>query len=76
MDNGKDLNQALAWFDKAWNYSPMHFSFIIKEPIAWQSWVEKMKRKLLLKNQKHRPLSRRMMNYVRLNDKLLAELEK
>ena len=76
MDNGKDLNQALAWFDKA----------IEQQPDAY--WIHHQRANCLAKlgkkdeaiaaAQKSKQLAIAAKNddYVRLNDKLLAELNK
>jgi len=75
MTNGKDLNQALAWFDKAAAQQPDAF------------WVEHQRANCLAKlgkkdlakasAQKSKELATKAGNddYVRLNDKLLLQLK-
>jgi Protein of unknown function (DUF2911)/Tetratricopeptide repeat len=76
MDNGKDLNQALAWFDKAVELQPT--AFFIHHQRA--NCLAKLGRKEEAKAaaQKSIELAKAQKNddYVRLNEKLLAELDK
>jgi Protein of unknown function (DUF2911)/Tetratricopeptide repeat len=76
MDNGKDLNQALAWFDKAVELQPN--AFFIHHQRA--NCLAKLGRKDEAKAaaQKSMDLAKDQKNddYVRLNEKLLAELNK
>ena len=76
MDNGKDLNQALAWFDKAVESNPTAF------------WIHYQRANCLAKlgkkaeaiagAEKSNQLATEAKNgdYVKLNEKLLAELNK
>ena len=42
MDNGKDLNQALAWFNKALEQKPKRIFYPYhQKPFACQSWVKR-----------------------------------
>ena len=76
MDNGKDLNQALSWFDKAVEMQPTAFwmhhqranclAKLGKKDEAKKSAEKSM---ALAKEQKNN-------DYVKLNEKLLAELNK
>lgn len=61
MDNGKDLNQALAWFDKAVEGNPTAFWIHHQRAMHWRNSVGKMKQKQLQKNQKNWQLLQRMM---------------
>lgn len=75
LENGKDLNQALSWFDKA----------IEQQPDAY--WVHLQRANCLAKlgkkeeakaaSQKSRELATKAGNedYIRLNDKLMAQLK-
>jgi tetratricopeptide (TPR) repeat protein len=76
MENGKDLNQALAWFDKAVELQPN--AFFIHHQRA--NCLAKLGRKDEAKAaaQKSMTLAKEQKNddYVRLNEKLLAELNK
>jgi hypothetical protein len=76
LDNGKDLNQAKAWFDKAVELNPKAF------------WIHHQRANCLAKlgnkaeaieaAEKSRALALEQKNndYVKLNDKLLKELKK
>jgi tetratricopeptide (TPR) repeat protein len=76
MDNGKDLTQALAWFDKAVEGNPTAF------------WIHHQRGNCLAKlgkveeakaaAEKSKALAAEAKNddYVKLNEKLLAELNK
>ncbi|MFM7671735.1 MAG: DUF2911 domain-containing protein [Bacteroidota bacterium] len=76
MDNGKDLNQALAWFDKA----------VVANPTAF--WIHYQRANCLAKlgrkaeaiagAEKSKQLATEAKNgdYVKLNEKLIAELNK
>ncbi len=76
MDNGKDLNQALAWFDKAVELQPT--AFFIHHQRA--NCLARLGRKEEAKaaSQKSMDLAKEQKNddYVKLNEKLLAELNK
>lgn len=76
MDNGKDLNQALEWFDKA----------IVLQPNAY--WVHHQRANCLAKlgkkddakasaeKSKELAITAKNDDYVKLNEKLIAELNK
>ncbi len=76
MDNGKDLNQALSWFNKAVEAQPN--AFWIQH--QWANCLAKLGKKNEAKAaaQKSRELAVTAKNddYVKLNDKLLKELAK
>ena len=75
LDTGKDLNQALAWFDKAIELNPSAF------------WIHHQRANTLAKlgkkdeakqaANKSMELAREAKNddYVKLNEKLLAEIK-
>lgn len=75
MENGKDLNQALAWFDKAVEQQPN--AFFIHYDRA--SCLEKLGRKeeAIAAAKKSLELSKEAKSddYVRLNEKLLEQLK-
>ncbi len=75
MENGKDLNQALDWFDKAVAAQPN--AFFIHHQRA--NCLAKLGRKQEAREaaQKSKELAKAQKNddYVRLNDKLLEELK-
>ncbi|TXJ28794.1 MAG: DUF2911 domain-containing protein [Chitinophagaceae bacterium] len=76
MDNGKDLNQALAWYNKA----------VAQQPDAywlqhqWANCLAKLGKKseATAAAERSKELAAKAKNedYVRMNDKLLAELKK
>ena len=76
MDNGKDLNQALAWFNKAVEAQPD--AFWIQH--QWANCLAKLGQKSEAKTAalKSKELAAKAKNddYVKLNDKLLKELAK
>lgn len=76
MDNGKDLNQALSWFNKAVEQQPN--AFWIQH--QWANCLAKLGQKNEAKTAalKSKELAAAAKNddYVKLNDKLLKELAK
>lgn len=75
MDNGKDLNQALAWFNKAAEENPK--AFWVQH--QWANCLAKLGKKTEAKAAatRSRELAVEAKNddYVKLNDKLLATLK-
>ena len=75
LENGKDLNQALAWFDKAVEQQPTAFWVHHQRANA----LAKLGRKEDAKKaaQKSMELAKQQSNsdYVRLNEKLIADLK-
>lgn len=76
MDNGKDLNQALSWFDKAVEMQPTAFwmhhqraNCLAKLGKKDEAKASAEKSMALAKEQKNN-------DYVKLNEKLIAELNK
>lgn len=76
MNNGKDLNQALTWFNKAVELQPKAY-FIIHQQANCLARLGK-KNEAKTAAQKSMELAKEAKNddYVRLNEKLLAELNK
>ncbi|HMR92336.1 MAG TPA: DUF2911 domain-containing protein [Chitinophagaceae bacterium] len=76
MDNGKDLNQALSWFNKAVEQQPDAFWV----QYQWANCLAKLGKKAEAKSaaERSRELAAKAQNddYVKLNDKLLKELGK
>ena len=74
MDNGKDLNQAIAWFDKAIEQDPKAFWVYHQKANALAKLGKKSEAKISA--QKSIELAKEAKNddYVRLNEKLIAEL--
>jgi len=75
MENGKDLNQALQWFDKALEQNPNGFFIYYQKANALAKLGRKDEAKIVA--QKSMDLAREQKNddYVRLNEKLLKELK-
>lgn len=76
MENGKDLNQALTWFNKAAEAQPD--AFWVQH--QWANCLAKLGKKSEAKAaaERSRELAVKAKNddYVKLNDKLIAELSK
>jgi len=75
MENGKDLNQALAWFDKAVQQEPDGYWVHLQRANCLAKLGKKEEAKTA--SQKSRELAIKAGNddYVRLNDKLMAQLK-
>ncbi|MCC7399996.1 MAG: DUF2911 domain-containing protein [Chitinophagaceae bacterium] len=75
MDNGKDLNQALVWFNKAVEQQPNSFFIVYQQANCLAKLGKKAEAKAAA--EKSLALSKEAKNddYVRLNEKLLAELK-
>ena len=75
MDNGKDLNKALEWFNKATDANPTAF-FIFYQKAKCQAKLGK-KQDALTTSQKSLQLSKdaKSDDYVALNEKLIASLK-
>lgn len=76
MNNGKDMNQALTWFNKAVEQQPNTFFIIYQQANCLAKLGKKAEAKAA--SQKSMALAKEAKNddYVRLNEKLLAELNK
>ncbi|MEO8567882.1 MAG: DUF2911 domain-containing protein [Ginsengibacter sp.] len=74
-DNGKDLNQAIAWFDKAIEQNPKGYYIYYQKATALVKMGKKEEAKKV--SQKSMDVARQEKNddYVRLNEKLLASLK-
>ncbi|HEY8688927.1 MAG TPA: DUF2911 domain-containing protein [Chitinophagaceae bacterium] len=75
LENGKDINQALLWFDKAIEQNPNGFFIYYQKANALVKLGRKDEAKVV--SQKSMQLAKEQKNddYVRLNKKLLAELK-
>ncbi|MEO6069941.1 MAG: DUF2911 domain-containing protein [Chitinophagaceae bacterium] len=75
LENGKDLNQALSWFDKAIEQNPKAYYMHYQKALAQAKLGKKSDAKITA--MKSMDLAREAKNddYVRLNEKLLAELK-
>jgi hypothetical protein len=74
-ENGKDMKQALAWFDKAIEQNPKGFWIYHQKANALAKMGKKDEAKMVA--QKSMDIARQEKNddYVRLNEKLLASLK-
>lgn len=76
MDNGKDLNQALAWFDKAVELQPKAFWMHHQRANCLAKLGKKTEAKAAAETSKALATEQKNDDYVKLNEKLLAELNK
>jgi hypothetical protein len=76
MDNGKDLNQALAWFDKGVELQPNAFWIHHQRANCLAKLGKKDEAKVAAEKSKALAIDQKNDDYVKLNEKLLAELNK
>jgi hypothetical protein len=76
MDNNKDLTQALAWFDKAVELQPNAFFIHHQRANCLARLGRKDEAKAAAEKSKALAIEQKNDDYVRLNEKLLAELNK
>ncbi|HMK25310.1 MAG TPA: DUF2911 domain-containing protein [Chitinophagaceae bacterium] len=76
MDNGKDLNQALIWFDKAVELQPTAFFIHHQRANCLARLGKKEEAKAAAEKSKELAIIAKNDDYVTLNNKLLAELNK
>lgn len=76
MENGKDLNQALSWFDKAVELNPSAFWIHHQRANCLAKLGKKVEAKAAAEKSKELAAAAKNDDYVKLNEKLLAELEK
>jgi tetratricopeptide (TPR) repeat protein len=76
MDNGKDLNQALAWFNKAVEAQPDAFWVQHQWANCLAKLGQKNEAKAAAQKSKELAMAAKNDDYVKLNDKLLKELAK
>ncbi len=76
MDNGKDLNQALTWFDKAVEAQPNAFWIHHQRANCLAKLGKKDEAKMAAEKSKALATEQKNDDYVKLNEKLLAELDK
>ena len=74
MDNGKDLNQALAWFDKAVELQPNAFWIHHQRANALAKLGKKAEAKAAAEKSKELAITAKNDDYVKLNEKLIADL--
>lgn len=75
MDNGKDLSQALAWFDKAVEATPNAYWVHHQRANCLAKLGKTADAKAAAQKSKELALAAKNMDYVKLNEKLLAELK-
>lgn len=75
LDNGKDLNQALAWFDKAVEAQPTAFWIHHQRANCLAKLGKKEDAKKAAEKSKELAAAAKNDDYVKLNEKLLAELK-
>ena len=76
MDNGKDLNQALAWFDKAVELQPEAYWIHHQRANCLARLGKKEEARAAAEKSKALAITAKNDDYVRLNDKLLTDLNK
>lgn len=76
MDNGKDLNQALSWFDKAVEQTPTFYWVHHQRANCLAKLGRKAEAKAAAEKSKELAAAAKNSDYVTLNEKLLAELNK
>ena len=74
MDNGKDLNQALAWFDKAIEQNPKAFWVYHQKANALAKLGKKSDAKTTAQKSIELAKEAKNLDYVILNEKLIADL--
>ncbi|MBM3922500.1 MAG: DUF2911 domain-containing protein [Sphingomonadales bacterium] len=75
MENGKDLNQALAWFDKAIEATPGAYWVHHQRANCLAKLGKSAEARAAAEKSKELALAAKNMDYVKLNEKLLAELK-
>ena len=76
MDNGKDLNQALTWFEKATELQPNAFWIHHQKANCLAKLGRKEEAKAAAEKSKALATEQKNDDYIKLNEKLLAELDK
>jgi hypothetical protein len=76
MDNGKDLNQALSWFDKAVEANPTAFWIHYQRANCLAKLGKKAEAIAGAEKSKQLATEAKNGDYVKLNEKLIAELNK
>jgi hypothetical protein len=76
MENGKDMNQALAWFDKAAELQPNAYWIHHQRANALAKLGKKQEARMAAEKSKTLAAEQKNDDYVKLNEKLLVELDK
>ena len=75
LDNNKDLNQAVAWFDKAIEQNPKAYWALHQKANALAKLGKKQEAKATAQKSMDVAKEEKNDDYVRLNEKLLAQLQ-
>jgi tetratricopeptide (TPR) repeat protein len=75
MDNGKDLNQALTWFNKAVELTPNAYWVQHQRANCLAKLGKTAEARAAAEKSRELALAAKNMDYVKLNDKLLADLK-
>jgi tetratricopeptide (TPR) repeat protein len=75
LDNGKDLNQALTWFNKAVELTPNAYWVHHQRANCLAKLGKTAEARAAAEKSKELALAAKNMDYVKLNDKLLADLK-
>jgi Tfp pilus assembly protein PilF len=75
MDSGKDMNQALAWFDKAIEQTPNAFWMHHQRANALAKLGKKEEARAAANKSIELAKAAKNDDYVKLNEKLLADLK-
>ncbi|RYD98662.1 MAG: DUF2911 domain-containing protein [Sphingobacteriales bacterium] len=75
MDNNKDMNQALAWFDKAVEQNPNAFYMHYQRAVALSKLGRKQEAMAASQKSMQQAKEQNNADYVRLNEKLQATLK-
>jgi tetratricopeptide (TPR) repeat protein len=75
LENGKDLKQALAWFDKAVEQSPTAYWVQHQRANCLAKLGKTAEARAAAEKSKELALAAKNMDYVKLNEKLLSELK-
>jgi tetratricopeptide (TPR) repeat protein len=75
LDNGKDLNQAVTWFDKAIEQNPKGFFIYHQKANALAKLGKKDEARKTASRSIELAKEAKNDDYVRLNEKLLADLK-
>jgi tetratricopeptide (TPR) repeat protein len=75
LENGKDLNQALTWFDKAIAQNPTAYYMLHQKANALAKLGRKTEARTVAQTSMDMAREQKNEDYVRLNEKLIADLK-
>jgi len=75
LETGRDLNQAVAWFDKAYSQNPKAFWVLHQKANALAKLGKKEEAKATAQKSMEIAKSEKNDDYVKLNEKLIASLQ-